>query len=493
VLNQLKPNIMRQLLNLSLSALLLGCTLPPIRRVEPDADAATETLDDGATDTAIDGTVIDDGPLIDVPTLDMPTVPDVPDGPDVPSRDAGTLLPMAVVAERVYTQRVGSPLAFTHFVGGSKLVANTTQMVATAWSLPAGGGSATQILFSRLRRGRALWRERSRYDNVPTGSALAMDIGDKLLLALTCNGACGPGATVPVTSSGLLQFALNLGDYMFMAPTDSTFDTAPSAGLVSLAVHRGSSEFYWSHLTRFAGPATGVRRMFRSGSVVPVVLDRSGAGRWPLVAIAETTRANELLYAVSNATSGNAATADLTNVELLRVNGNAVDTVPLTAPPMAANGGTDFPIFFSSLESSPNGTLFAHIHGKFAGGICTYVFRLRAGVAPESTPLGCQSPYAQLHVINDNELLFVDGDLTSASVRVAYSRDSGASWVWRRIVVTALDSLPIGDVLVAPSLVRASTSPNGFESRTVRMVISAGSFVNRVLAFNDLLYIEFSF
>lgn len=465
---------------------LAGCTLPPIRREPQTPGDVVDAGEDAEEQDAQD--FHDDATVADVRAGDTGVVPD-----GVIGGDAGVSIPSMVRSQRVFEFPLGSSLPFTSSPGASKIVAHPAGLVATAWVLPFDGTGAHQRVFTRGRFATDNWTFEFSYPNVPSPSALAMaPITNTLLLGITCSGDCHGG--IPISPLGVQSGVVSIaprggGAFNFASPSAVSFDNVPSAGIVSLAVQRGGNEYYYSHLTP---GAMGVRRFRRSASADALTHDLSSLGMVPAIAVTETTATGRVFHGIGGSTGNLLQSSSFQYVGLLETGAGVLRVVALQAPQLVMGAHGSYPLFMAGLESSRDGTLYAHIHGRFANGECTYLYRFSTTGTITTRSLGCHEFTGQLQVIDDNQLLFVEAIGGAAGLRIGYSANRGETWSWRDVSVLSSQGLMLGELFTAPSLVRPATSPDGFESRKVRLVFSVGSAMTGMPRYTSMEYVEFT-
>jgi hypothetical protein len=470
---------------------LSACVLPPIRRVEPiDVPSAQDVADNDVFEAS-------DGDQ-DVPSavdVRSDTYWDVPQPRDVPTgADGGIVLPAVIAAVKAFDFPAGAANPFTAIAAGSKIVANRSHIVATAWINLAGAPQNSQRIFSRTVAD-PMWRQAQIYQNVSTPSSLAMDQQDNhLFVGISCQDNCSGRVTVmpPGTrQSGIIQFNERRGmDYDYATPSAVTFDTGGSYGFVTVSGSRRTNEYYWSHMALIGAGPNAVRRFWRSGAGMPEVLDGTANGLWPLIDFTETTVDGAVYHAISGTMPNNVQPEGFVSARLYSLAmGTLTETVPFM-PTLMPGAVTRFPLYVASVESSPNSTLYLYLHGQFGLRECSRLYRKARGDSLDYVSLGCHSPEAQLHIIDDDRLLFVEPIGGATGMRIGYSSDQGSTWTWRDVRVTLGGSATDSLVFAAPSLVRPSTSPNGFLPNRVRMVFSVGSGPAGSVTYTGMAYAE---
>lgn len=469
----------------ALSLLLIGCTLPPITRV-----------------SSVDVAVMD-SPNFDVTAVDdLATPPDVL-LTDVPidvlrdvavSGDGGVVFPATIQAQVVFQHPRTLLQPPTQLSSLSKLVINGAQIFATSWLVEDLSGRYPVQLYARPREPSGVWQMTTAFNGIANPGALTMDIEDRLYFTLTCrSGNCGNGLLSPGhVVTALLSYAPMAGmTYNYNMPTVEV-DLAMSQGQSTVAASRRSNEIYWSHL--LLNDTRKIRR-------IPAMLESSianamGSPLVPLISHFETTVSGTLFVLVSNNVRGDftpAAYAQLTLYEFVGGVPTPRHTINAESPRPPA-GLSELGVLASSMESSPDGTLFFHAHGRFDATNCTRVYRREpgAGGALSFTALGCHRYDAQLHVIDNSQLLLVEPLGATEGIRIGHSVDRGVNWRWRDVPVT-FDRVLMGPVrFAAPSLVRPSTSPNGFDPSKVRMLFSLSAPGDGGFGYSGMAYAEFS-
>lgn len=424
----------------------------------------------------------------DTPTDTDVAQPDASDG----DRDAGVLrriFPSSIEGTKLL-DRPGDPLPYTQLGTGSKIVAGQSFLVATA-AVPNAGSMQARVLTRPI--GGSLWSQQIAFNNVSTSAALALDQSDRLHLALTCQGACGPGVTAmaPSPRAILVKYDARPGDnYLFSSPSGLTASAAISLGWNTLTFDAPHTDMYWTHLVDL-GMSMGYLRSYYHSNPAGYLnaVDNRLAHEWPLIDIS-ASQGGRTVHAISNVIEGNPDPSSFRRVQVLtRIFGGPPRQDEFRAP-APNNALTTVPIAALSVELSPNGTTYLLLHGQFDATNSGRLYRRSMNGAWDFVSLGRIGTETQLHLIDDSRIVLVEAIGLTQGLRLGYSENGGDTWRWQNVAVTIGGAPTTANIFAGPSIVRPSTSPMGFNPMLIRLVFSSGLNLGANPQYTSFVYAE---
>jgi hypothetical protein len=434
------------------------------------------------------------------------------------SRDGGLHVgyPEQIAFEYFYVPAIAVNTPATSLTMGGKVMSDQNYIYATSFYPQLDGG--VQLATNRVhRRGKQLgtWSVMTEVTGVLGPGAIAMSRDNAVHQVVACSTNCSVIGPRRDTAAVRVEYAARDGAVDFDAGDVEVEPSFPAAGNVEIGASAITREVLWSYLA-----ATAARnRVYASSNnpsrpsavVVPRLMDagvQDGATRDASATDARIS-GNEagVFHAVVNtAISERAAihvassrriAGDYQSIDLVRRDGGGLERLSQLAATRIVRTPNPDELIVTSVAQTPNGTILVLVidgESEFTIAGSLHRFAPDGELIGTPRPLGRVDKGAQIHVINDQDVLVFSSGAIGVGLAVWQSNDGGETFVGpstirfdpRSVAVTPMEA----STLTAMSIETPSTSRVGWDPYLVRMVLSVGLHAGGQDTFRGAIYLE---